>query len=444
MAEIPVTRFAKLGRDKIAYQVIGDGPVDLLWAPSLGDALDARWEYPPFASFLRRLASFSRLIMFDRRGIGGSDPVSGQALPSWEGWSADALAVLDAVDSERAALLAAHESGPTAVLFAATRPDRARSLVLVNSVARFLRDDDYPWGMRLEDLDGVVSFIEESWGTERAGTFTVGGATDEAVYLRWAAKSNRVSCSPRVAGAFMREAMHMDVRSALPSVAVPTLVLHRKVPAMLTIEQGRHLADNIPDARFVAVPGESFLVYHKPASPILAHIEEFLTGAPISDTDRTLAAVLFTDIVGSTERAAELGDRRWRDLLDAHDGMTNAIIGENHGRLVKLTGDGMLATFDGPGRAIRCALALRDALEPLGLTIRAGLHVGEVEVRDGDISGIAVHVAARVLGHAGPGELLTSAAVPLLVTGSDIEFEVRGDRELKGIRGVWQLFAVVD
>jgi class 3 adenylate cyclase len=444
VGDIPATRFATLGHDRIAYQVLGDGPVDLLWVAGLGDALDARWEYEPYAAFIRRLASFSRLIMLDRRGIGASDPISLEALPSWEEWGNDALVVLDAVGSERAALFGANDSASTALLFAATRPQRTHSLILFNGSARQGRADDYPWGLPIADLEGLFTLLEETWGTEESAALGVPDRADDAEFLRWVAKNQRISCSPREAGVYLRQILNYDVRSVLPLVRVPTLVLYRKDNPFLSLDQVRHLVEHIPGAQLEVVAGTSIMPYFKTAQ-ILEHIEAFLTGtSPAADTTRVLATILFTDIVGSTEQAAALGDRRWKGLLESHDAVSNTVLEQHDGRLVKLTGDGVLATFDGPGRAIRCATALRDSLEPLGIRIRAGLHTGEVELRADDIGGIAVHIAARVLEQAGAGELLTSSAVPLLVAGSGIDFEDRGEHELKGVPGAWRLFAVRD
>jgi pimeloyl-ACP methyl ester carboxylesterase len=443
MAEVPETRFAKLGNDRIAYQVVGEGPPDLLWLTGLGEPIDARWEFPPCASFIRRLASFSRLIMLDRRGVGASDPASSEALPRWEGWADDAMAVLDAVGSERATIMGASQGGPAAIMFAATRPERTQALILVNTVGRIAQADDYPWGITPEELEAAADFVAEHWGTEAAASFGNPGQANNPVFRRWMAKMARLACSGREMATYMRQDSPTDVRQVLPSIQVPTLVLHRNDTPFFTVDQGRYLAEHIPGARFVSVPGADIAIYTKPNAQILAEIEEFITGGgPSAGTDRALAAVLFTDIVGSTERAAALGDRRWTSLLGSHDVVAQAIIDQHGGRLVKLTGDGVLATFDGPGRAIRCGFALRDALDPLGITIRAGLHTGEVELRGDDIGGIGVHVAGRVLEHAEPGELLVSAAVPLLVAGSGVEFEDRGEYELKGVPETWRLYAV--
>ena len=443
MAEIPETRFAKLANDRIAYQVVGEGPPDLLWLIGLGEPIDSRWEYPPCASFFRRLSSFSRLIMFDRRGIGASDPVSLESLPSWEGWADDAMAVLDAVGSKQAVIVGAGQGGPTAIMFAATRPERTQALILANTGARFAQADGYPWGVPPEQTDAAADFVAENWGTEAAASIGYSSQMDDPIFLRWLAKSCRMSCSGREMATYMRQDMSTDVRQVLPSVQVPTLVLHRSDPPFFTLDQGRHLAEHIPGATLVEVPGTDIGVYTKPNAQILDHIEAFVTGiSPEASTDRALATILFTDIVGSTERAADLGDRRWRNLLETYLGLTRTIVEEQRGRVIKVDGDGMLATFDGPGRAVRCVSALVDGVRPLGLELRAGLHTGEVEVMGDDVGGIAVHIAARVMAEAGPGELLVSSVIPPLVAGSDIDFGDRGEYDLKGVPGTWRLFVV--
>jgi class 3 adenylate cyclase len=442
-AEPPEIKFARLGRDHIAYAVIGDGPLDLLWMPGLGDVLDLRWDYPPYASFLRRLASFSRLIMFDRRGTGASDPVPLEALPTWENWADDALVVLDAARSERAAILGVTDAGPTAMLLTATHPDRTQALVLGNTTARAIADTDYPWGRPPSHGDELARLFEDIWGTEQMARLGNTDNLDDIALLRWAAKNGRLACSPREAATYVRYAAEVDVRHVLPLISVPTLVIQREKCPFYSLDDARYLTAHIPGARMVTVPGGDLFLITKPSSATLDHIEEFLTGAnPRTGADRALAAILFTDIVGSTDQAAALGDRRWRALLESHDAVASSIIDQHRGRLVKLTGDGVLATFDGPGRAIRCALGLRDGLSTLGLKIRAGLHTGEVELRGDDIGGIGVHVAARVLDQAGPDEVIVPGAVPLLVAGSGIEFEDRGEHELKGVPGSWKLFAV--
>ena len=431
----PETRYATLGKDRIAYQVFGEGPPDVIYMSAMGEAIDARWEWPPYRAFFVASARSAGSSCSIGGGMGASDPLGQDGVSTWEGWADDVHTVLDEVGSEHATILGTQEAGPIAILFAATQPERTQALVLVNANAFSSLSD--------ADSENVNTLIEERWGTEALGELGGADSAGDRAYLRWVAKSTRMSCSPREVGLYLRWINMMDVRSVLPTIRVPTLVLHRKDVAMTTIDQGRYIADHIPGARFVEVPGNHISPYNKPSGPILDHIEEFLTGvSPNAESDRVLAAVLFTDIVGSTERASALGDRQWRALLETHDGVARTIIEQHRGRLIKTTGDGVLATFDGPGRAIRGAFALRDALHPLGIEIRAGLHTGEIELREGDVGGIGVHVAARVLDYAGAGELVVSGAVPLLVTGSGLTFDDRGEHELKGIPGTWRLFAV--
>jgi class 3 adenylate cyclase/pimeloyl-ACP methyl ester carboxylesterase len=437
------TKFAKLGEDRIAYQVLGSGPTDLLYMPASGHVIDVIWEYPPLAETLRKLASFSRLITFDRRGTGASDAAPMTELASWERWAEDARAVLDAVGSERASILAGADGGPTAILFAATHPERTSALVLLNTTARFLKDDDYPWGLTEAELGPAEAFLEENWGTEAMGNFANRDLPAGGDHARWWAKSSRLCWTPRAAAQYFRWVQRTDVRQVLSSIRAPTLVLHRKEAEFITLDQGRYLADHIPGARFVPLDGTNMNLYFGETKDVLDHIEDFVKRfAGSVDSDRALAAVLFTDIVGSTQRAALLGDSQWRNVLDSHDVVARTLVDQHRGHLVKLTGDGVLARFDGPGRAIRCAFALRDALEPLGIEIRAGLHTGEVELRGADIGGIAVHIAERVHTFAQPGEVLVSETVPRLVTGSGIEFVDRGEHELKGVPGTWRLFSV--
>jgi class 3 adenylate cyclase len=402
------------------------------------------WEHPASVDFLRGLASFSRLILFDRRGWGASDPFPDGALPTWEGWAEDIAAVLDAVGSERAALIGEMDAGPISVLYAASHPERVRALILGNTSARGLVDDDYPIGYPAELLDSMVEIVEQSWGSPDLIRISLPSRADDHEFLQWAAKVRRASATPRSAARQYRYMWgSMDVRSALPLIQTPTLVLHNVGNQMVPVEHGRFLAEHIAGAALVEYASDDAFFYADRHEPVLEEIARFLTGqSPPADVDRVLTTVLFTDIVGSTDHAVAVGDRRWRRLLDEHDAVVRTLVGQHRGRLVKLTGDGVLATFDGPGRAIRCARAVRDALQPSGIRIRAGLHSGEVELRGEDIGGLGVHVAARVLNHAVPGELLASAAVPLLVAGSGIEFDDRGEHVLKGVPGCWRLFAV--
>ena len=439
MTEAAKTQFALLGDDRIAYQVFGEGYVDVLYASATGDPIDLRWDWPSYASFLRRLGDHARVIMFDRRGSGSSDAASGETLPSWERWADEARAVLDAVASERAVIFGSADGGPIAILFAATHPGRSQGLILANTAAHFESAPDY------RGVPTTVEFVEQAWGTDLIAEFTMPDAAHDPAFVRWFTRGTRLAYSPRDASTLLRWEQSMDVRHALALVRVPTLVLHREDYQAIPLEQGRYVADHIPGSQFAVVPGRDGLLFTEPAQEGLRHIENFLAGlGGVAEPDRALAAILFTDIVSSTERAASMGDRAWRDLIESHDAVARTIVDQHRGRLVRTTGDGMLATFDGPGRAIRSAIALRDALRSLGLEVRAGLHTGEVELTDSDIAGIGVHIAARVLEHAPAGQLLTSAAVPMLVAGSGIEFEDRGEHELRGVPGTWRLFGVLD
>jgi len=439
--EIPKTRFAKLGDDRIAYQVFGEGDVDLIYLSGVGDCIDVRWEWPSYASFLGRLSTFARVIVFDQRGSGASDNPSGESLPPWERWVDDARVVLDTVDSERVAVFGGSTTGPTAILFAVTQPSRTCGLILLNTGGLLRSSQPGESGYS----EAAIRFVHETWGTEDLAEFGFPDAAHDPAFRRWKAKCQRLAISPKDASTVITVDQVADVRQAVGSVRVPTLVMHREGYGRLPIEQSRAMAEQIPGARFVILPGNDAALYTEPMTEGLHHIEAFLKGLqePI-EPDRALAAILFTDIVGSTEKASGLGDREWRNLLETHDAVAKTVVEQHRGRLVKMTGDGVLATFDGPGRAIRCAMALGDALRPLGLQIRVGLHTGEIEIRDGDIAGIGVHIAARVLEAAQPGGVWVSAAVPMLVAGSGLEFEDRGEYELKGIPGTWRLFAVED
>jgi class 3 adenylate cyclase len=438
----PETKYAWLGRDRIAYQVLGHGPPDLVMTGASLGHLDIAWEDPGLALFLRSLASFSRLILFNRRGTGASDPLPPDPLPSWESYAEELAAVLDAVGSQQTAILA--ELDAAAIFFAGTRPERTSALILVHTTAKYVASHDYPIGVPPKVAEALLAQFDQLWGTEAMAAMLVPSRAGDARFRRWLAKVQRTSVSPRAAQPYVRAMLEVDVRAILPLVQAPTLILHRRDVQVLSVEQGRYLAEHIHGAKLVELPGADGTLAWETPELALDLIQQFLTGVhrPV-EPNRVLATVLFSDIVASTEQASRLGDRRWRELLNVHDELARRLVEEFGGRLVKTTGDGLLATFDGPGRGIRCAAALRDELGGIGVRLRVGVHTGEVELRDGDVGGIAVHIAARVMAAAGPGEILTSRTVRDLIVGSDIVLDDRGTHPLRGVQGSWQLFAVV-
>jgi class 3 adenylate cyclase len=441
MALQPETEYTKVGDDYIAYQVVGEGPRDLIYVAGLTSQVDLRWDFPPMARFLERLASFSRLIMFDRRGFGASDPVPSGVL-TWEEWSDDIRAVLDAAGSERAAVFGENDAGPTALLFAATFPERVSALVVANGAAKYITDGEFQ-GLPRETGELLGNVLEEGWGRDPLVEFAVPSMAGDRVAIRQVAKQLRACTTPGRAAAQYRYFFGLDIRDALPSIHVPVLVITRTNHPFVPVAIGRHIADAISGARYAEFPGGDFWCCTETADEILASIEEFLTGVRRSvEVDRVLATVLFTDIVGSTTRAAELGDKRWKDLLDRHDETTRSQVERFGGRVVKTTGDGALATFDSPGRAIKSASELTSTLGSIGIDIRAGLHTGEVERRGSDVGGIAVHIGARVMAEAAPGQVMCSRTVRDLVAGSGVVFSDCGVRELKGVPDEWQLFAI--
>jgi class 3 adenylate cyclase len=441
---LPETRYARRGDIHVAYQVLGEGEIDLVLVTEWFGQLEARWDIPSVDRFHRRLSSFSRVISFDKYGIGLSDPAPPGSLPTLEEWMDDVRAVMDAARWERAAILGAGDGGTMAAMFAASYPDRASSLILVNSAARLSWAPDYPIGLPAERQEMLIQLVEQTWGTAELLT----AINPSLAHLPRAqpeglARALRRAASPATAAAVIRMLFQLDIRPILPSIRVPTLVMQRRDNEILTIDQGRYLAEHIEGARFVELPGADYVVGIGDVDSVVDEVEEFLTGTPAAiDTDRVLATVLFTDIVGSTERSAELGDQRWRDVLDAHDQLAERQLARYRGTLVKATGDGLVATFDGPARAIWCALALRDGLRRLGVEIRGGVHCGEIERRGPDVSGLAVHIAARVQAEARPGEVLVTRTVKDLVAGAQIAFLDRGPHALKGVPDEWQLFAV--
>jgi len=438
----PETRYTQSGDVSIAYQVTGSGPLDLLIVPGFISHLEQAWEDPGYSRFLRRLASFSRLIRFDKRGTGLSDRIAG--MPTLEQRMDDVRAVMDATGSERAALFGISEGGPMSILFAATYPERTSALILYGSIARGSWAPDYPWGARFGDeRDAWLEGWRKNWGGPYAVEMWAPSVAQDPQFRQWWAKYLRLGASPSAVISIFQMNAALDVRDILAALHVPTLVLHRSGDRPINVGHGRYLAEHIPGARFVELSGEDHLWWVGDPASIVDEVQEFLTGdRPAIEADRVLATVLFTDIVESTRRATELGDRRWRDLLDRHNVIMQTEINRFRGHAIKSTGDGFLATFDGPARALHCALAASEQIGQLGIEVRSGLHTGEVELMDGDVGGIAVHIAARVSGQAGAGEVWTSRTVKDLVAGSRFKFSERGPHSLKGIAGDWPLFAV--
>jgi class 3 adenylate cyclase len=444
MTEPLSTRYTRTPEGNyLAYQVSGDGPIDLV-LPITGSAgIEVIWEEPVVSAFISRLASFSRLITFDPRGFGSSGRLDAGALPAVQAWKDDIATVMDAVGSERAAFLAWGESTGATMFFAATYPERVARLVLINAYARYIRNDQSPWGLPADLVPSFASTIQELWGTGACTAVLAPSMvqSDEA-RQRWG-RIERLTASPDVLAASTRAVMESDVTSALPSIQAKTLVMSRRGDRHIPYEHGRDIASRMPDARFVELAGDDHSPFAGRTDELLDEIEEFLTGTQLAPVlDRVLVTVLFTDIVGSTEHVAQVGDRLWRESLNRYDNSVQRQLDRFRGRLIKTTGDGTLATFDGPARAIECARAITQAVREFGLNVRAGLHTGEIETRGQDVSGLAVHIAARVSALAVAGEVLVSRTVTDLVAGSGIEFENRGEHQLKGVPGSWQLFSV--
>jgi pimeloyl-ACP methyl ester carboxylesterase len=439
---VPQTRYARSGKVHIAYQVTGEGPLDLVFVPGWVSHVELSWEEPTYASFLRRLASFSRLITFDKRGTGLSDRVPDDQLPTLEERMDDLRAVMDAVDSQRAAVFGVSEGGNLSMLFAATYPARTVALVTAGSFAKRVWSPDYPWAPTPEARAQEYDLVEREWGNLMDLSHYIPSKMHDLEFARRLATYCRRSASPSAAVALLRMNTQIDVRDLLPTIRVPALIVHRTGDRDVNIEEGRWLAARIPGARFVELPGEDHLPWVGDQDAMLDEVEEFLTGVrPARDVDRVLATVMFTDIVGSTDHLARLGDKAWHDLLARHHAMVRHELAAFRGREINTAGDGFFATFDGPARGVRCALRIHDVARQLGIAIRAGLHTGEVELHGDDVAGMAVHIAARVAALAGANEALVSSTVKDLVSGSGLRFQERGTHVLKGVPGEWRLYA---
>lgn len=443
MLGVPESRYASAGEVSLAYQMVGDGPSDVVFIPDWFNHVEAQWEEPRSEHFLRRLAALGRLILFDKRGTGLSDPVPLDHLPTVEEWMDDLRIVLDAASSSSVALVCASGGAVLGLPFAATYPGRVRALVIIDGSACIPRRDDYPEGVRPDILEWARGWMREIWGTGDSLDILCPSLSGNIAFREWRARYERLAASPGAARKMFDLLKEVDIRHVLPAISAPTLVLHRTGDQWIRAGQGRYVAEHIADARFVELPGADHLWLGEDSDRLADEVEEFLTGkAPATEPDRVLATLLFTDIVGSTKMAADLGDRRWHELLDRHHALVRRILARFGGSEIDTAGDGFLARFDGPARAIRCACAAREAVMGLGLEIRAGVHTGEVELRDGDVAGIGVHIGARIGAKASGGEVLVSRTVVDLVTGSGIQFADAGDHELKGVPGSWRLFAV--
>lgn len=434
----PQIQYAKSGDLNIAFQVVGNGPLDLVWVPPFTSNLEIGWELPSYRHFFERLGSFSRVIIFDKRGTGLSDRVPIDEIPTLEERMDDIRAVMDHAGSKRAALFGNSEGSSVAAVFAATYPERTMALIAYSSFVGFsvLRQIEEP-------VQRFFGGLEEFWGQGLVLPIFAPARVGDEPFRRWCARYERMAASPGAAAALLRMNLEIDITPVLPTIRVPTLVLHDVVGLPILADADRYLAQNIPGAKYVEVPGGYHWPWMGESDMLLDEVQEFLTGVrPGPDPDRVLATILFTDIVGSTETTANMGDRRWKSLLGAYYASGRKELERFRGREVKTMGDGLLATFDGPARAIRCACAMREAAGPLGIEMRAGLHTGECEVMGEDITGIAVDIGARVVAEATSGEVLVSSTVKDLVAGSGLEFEDRGSHRLKGVPDDWRLFAV--
>ena len=423
--------------------MVGDGPIDLVYVPTFLGSVEHYWEYGPISRFFERLADCGRLVLFDRRGAGMSDAPTTEAY-SLEDQIDDVLAVMDTVGIERAGLFAQLEGSAMAALFAGTHPDRVTSLALYCPIPRATRADDYPYGLTVEERhEQVVEPSLERWGEGTRGIAIAPTMASDPDYVEWFGKLERLTAAPSRARRLLELNHHADVRTILPQVRVPTLVISRPETGFYDPGHAIYAAEHIPDARLLELPGRDIFVAGEAVDPLVNELEEFFTGTRRErPPERVLATVMFTDIVGSTERAAELGDSRWRQLLDRHNELVRRHLVRHQGREIKTIGDGFLATFDGPARGVRCAAEIAEEVRRLGIEIRAGLHTGECEVVGDDVAGMAVNIGARVSSLAGPGEVLVSGTVKDLVVGSGLEFADRGEHELKGVPGPWRLYEV--
>jgi pimeloyl-ACP methyl ester carboxylesterase len=438
---IPQVRYAKSGGVSIAYQAFGQGPLDLVLIPGWVSNIEIFWEEPAFARFLKRLASFARVILLDKRGTGLSDRVSD--MPDLETRMDDVRAVLDAVGSERAALFGYSEGGVMCALFAATYPQRTSALIMHASYARLTRRPDYPWGPTDAERQAFLDAAVRDWGEPIGIDTRAPSMAHDERFRQWWARFLRLSASPAAFETLSRMNAQIDIRQVLPAIRVPTLILHSVNDQTLPMGGSRYMAEHIPGAKLVELSGVDHIPWLADAEAVVEELEEFLTGARHGpEPDRVLATVLFTDIVGSSERAASLGDRRWRDLLESHHAVIRRELGLFRGREIDTAGDGFLAAFDGPARAVRCACAITDGVRSLGLEVRAGLHTGECETMGEKLGGIAVHIGSRVAALAQAGEVWVSSTVKDLVAGSGLSFQDRGICPLKGIPGAWNLFKV--
>lgn len=442
---MPRTQYAKSGNVNIAYQVIGEGPRDLVYVPGWVSNVELMWDDPVLASILRRLSTFSRVVLFDKRGTGMSDPVPESDLPGLEERMDDVRAVMDAAGSEKATLLGHSEGGNMCTLFAAMFPERTEGLILVGSYAKRVWSEDYPWAPQPQEREAEIEATERTWGDPGAiPQYMLGTRSDDDAFREWLGRYFRLSASPKAAARLLRMNNAMDTRAALPLIHAPTLCIYRTDDEDVKIEEGRWIASQIPNSTFIELPGYAHLFWADDPTPLVDEIEEFMTGhREAAEPERILSTVMFTDIVGSTDRAAAIGDREWRSLLERHNQVIRSELARWRGWERGTAGDGFIATFDGPARAVRAARAICQAVKALDVEVRAGVHTGEVEVVGDDVAGLGVHIGARIASLAGPGQVFVSRTVKDLVVGSDLVFEERGAHPLKGIPDVWEIYEVV-